>query len=73
MTQPMRRFYVRLAVLLLVIISVSSCAQTRGTRKAAPRYSTEFGGVYHVVEKGQTLWRISRAYKVDLETVQWVN
>ncbi len=73
MTQPERLFYVRLAVLLLVIISVSSCAQTRGARTAAARYSTEFGGVYHVVEKGQTLWRISRAYNVDLETVQWVN
>jgi len=29
--------------------------------------------VYHKVEKGQTLWRISRSYDVDLETLQWVN
>jgi hypothetical protein len=73
MTRPKQRFCVRLGVLLLVIISTSSCAQTRGTRTAATKYSSEFGGVYHVVEKGQTLWRISRAYNVDLETVQWVN
>ncbi len=30
-------------------------------------------GVYHKVEKGQTLWRISRAYGVDLETLAKVN
>ena len=32
-----------------------------------------FGGVYHKVEAGQTLWRIASTYKVDLETLQWVN
>jgi len=32
-----------------------------------------FTGVYHTVREGQTLWRISRTYGVDLETLQWVN
>lgn len=73
MTRPERRFYFRLGVLLFVIVSISSCADRRGVRTPATRYSTEFGGVYHVVEKGQTLWRIARAYNVDLETVQWIN
>ena len=73
MITPNRRFYVRLGVLLFVIINVYSCAQTRGARTASTQYSKDFGGVYHVVEKDQTLWRISRAYSVDLETVQWIN
>lgn len=30
-------------------------------------------GVYHKVEAGQTVWRISRAYAVDIETVARVN
>ncbi len=40
-----------------------------------PRYawSAEFGGAYHVVTRGQTLWRIARAYGVDLELLQWTN
>jgi len=32
-----------------------------------------FSGVYHKVEHGHTLWRISKTYGVDLETLQWVN
>jgi len=30
-------------------------------------------GVYHVVEKGQTLWRISQVYGVDLDEIAAVN
>lgn len=30
-------------------------------------------GVYHKVEPGQTVWRISRAYAVDIETLAQVN
>jgi lipoprotein NlpD len=36
-------------------------------------WSPGFGGVYHTVERGQTLWRIARAYGVDLDRLQWVN
>jgi lipoprotein NlpD len=36
-------------------------------------WSREFGGAYHTVERGQTLWRIARAYGVDLDRLQWVN
>ncbi|MEK6710426.1 MAG: peptidoglycan DD-metalloendopeptidase family protein [Nitrospinota bacterium] len=31
------------------------------------------GGVYHVVEPGQTLWKISRAYGVDVEEIAVLN
>ncbi|MDD4894689.1 MAG: LysM peptidoglycan-binding domain-containing M23 family metallopeptidase [Candidatus Omnitrophica bacterium] len=30
-------------------------------------------GVYHQVEKGQTLWRISKAYNVDLDEIVRIN
>jgi lipoprotein NlpD len=36
-------------------------------------YSAGFGGAYHVVERGQTLWRIAQAYGIDLDRLQWVN
>lgn len=47
-----------LYVIALVIV-LSGCASTRG--------------VYHTVEKGQTLWRISWTYGVDMDYVARVN
>ncbi|MDF1527299.1 MAG: LysM peptidoglycan-binding domain-containing M23 family metallopeptidase [bacterium] len=38
-----------------------------------PGQDQGFTGIYHTVETGQTLWRISKTYGVDLETLQWVN
>jgi LysM repeat protein len=47
----------------------SPAGQVSGTGETGQ----QFTGVYHTVEKGQTLWRIARTYNVDLETLQWVN
>lgn len=33
----------------------------------------KLGGFYHEVEKGQTLWRISKIYDVDIETIATMN
>jgi len=41
-------------VLLFLLLFITACATT-------PRTS----GVYHVVEKGETLWKISQAYNCD--------
>lgn len=30
-------------------------------------------GIYHRIEKGQTLWRVSRIYNVDLEEIARIN
>ena len=64
----------KILALSLTIILLGACAQPTATRRTRP-YSAkgDFGGVYHVVEKGMTLWRIARGYGVDLETLQWVN
>lgn len=69
------KFNIRLWFLIPVIMLTVACAQYGGVRseRGAPRYSADFGGVYHTVEKGQTLWRIAKAYGVELETLQWVN
>lgn len=72
------KFNVRLGILIPVIMLVAACAQSGGVRRDSgapghPGYSADFGGVYHTVEKGQTLWRIAKSYGVELETLQWVN
>jgi LysM repeat protein len=71
----------RVLVIALVVIAASSgCASRQAyypPRTTAPvdqvTPGSGFTGVYHTVEKGQTLWRISKTYGVDLETLQWVN
>ncbi|UCF89529.1 MAG: peptidoglycan DD-metalloendopeptidase family protein, partial [bacterium] len=72
----------RRGIFLLVLIAVltSGCASRQayyppGTMAPVDLEAPEssFTGVYHMVEEGQTLWRISKTYGVDLETVQWVN
>jgi len=35
--------------------------------------STTTGGVYHTVKKGQTLWRISKTYGIDMQTIAEYN
>lgn len=37
------------------------------------RWRGQTSGVYHIVERGQTLWRIARAYGVDLQELAEVN
>lgn len=65
------------AARLLLVVMISAAAGCTYGRQSLPPVQTEapgaYTGVYHAVRKGQTLWRISRAYGVDLETLQWVN
>lgn len=65
---------------LIVVTASSGCASRQLYYPPKPRIpvkqpgqSQGFTGIYHTVETGQTLWRISRTYGVDLETLQWVN
>jgi murein DD-endopeptidase MepM/ murein hydrolase activator NlpD len=71
-----RSFY----LLLIIAALISGCASRQAyypPKKTATVDQTPpvsgFGGVYHTVKKDQTLWRISKTYGVDLETLQWVN
>ncbi len=72
----------RAAVAGACLLALAGCAAGRALspdQALAPyrppryAYSAGFGGAYHVVERGQTLWRISRAYGIDLDKLQWVN
>jgi LysM repeat protein len=60
----------KFAVLASALIFISGCA-------TAPRQISQVGmglpGVYHVVEKGQTLWRISKTYNLDVYELMRVN
>ena len=41
--------------------------------KLPPKPQFAMPGIYHKVEKGQTLWRISKTYGVDLDEVARIN
>ncbi len=51
-------------LIILISLIIASCAS---------RGPTSDRGIYHTVTKGQTLWRISQAYKVSLKKVMKVN
>lgn len=55
-----RRRAVVFSVLLLLLFSVSGCV-------------SQGGGAYHTVKKGETLWRISKHYGVDVKDVAEAN
>lgn len=59
--------YRRFLFLLLILLVISGCA------KRTPITPPVSQGVYHRVEKGQTLWRISKAYNIDIVTLVRAN
>ena len=59
-----------LLILLLISALISGCATTKTT--PAPR-AQKIPGIYHKVEKGQTLWKISKAYNVDIKKIIEIN
>ena len=77
---PITRGCLIFSILIIMAANLSGCASRQAyypPRTTAPvdqvTPGSGFTGVYHTVEKGQTLWRISKTYGVDLETLQWVN
>lgn len=64
--KTIHKIFIQSYVLVLSLL-IASCA-TRG-----PVIPLSGGGVYHTVEPGQTLWRISQAYRVDMKTLMAVN
>lgn len=66
----LHRYYIGFYVSLILLSSATGCL--------GPHYyyyvkKSGEKGVYHKVEKGQTVWRLSRAYGVDLDTIARVN
>ncbi|MDP3732784.1 MAG: LysM peptidoglycan-binding domain-containing M23 family metallopeptidase [Candidatus Omnitrophota bacterium] len=57
--------------LLSCILNFIGCATTPYTAPPKPQFAMP--GMYHHVEKGQTLWRISKLYNVDLDEIVRIN
>lgn len=57
-------------VFILCIINIFGCATSPYMRPALPQGTS---GIYHRVEKGQTLWKICKIYNVDLEEIVRMN
>lgn len=60
-----------ISTLAALTLNILGCASSPYLTPAAP--PTGLPGVYHRVEKGETLWRISKAYDVDLEELARIN
>jgi len=62
--------YCILSIFALWIFNFIGCAPRPYVKPAPP---TGIPGAYHRVEKGQTLWRISKMYNVDLDNLASTN
>ncbi len=59
---------------LLVCGWLSGCATTRNSSVIpTPEAPASIKGVYHKVNKGETLWRISKTYKISIEDIIQAN
>jgi murein DD-endopeptidase MepM/ murein hydrolase activator NlpD len=59
------------ALVTLTVLAIHACAPRRVTiGRPSPSFKK---GVYHVVERHQTLYRICKTYQVDMEKVASVN
>jgi murein DD-endopeptidase MepM/ murein hydrolase activator NlpD len=65
----------RLAFALAMAVALGVCAASCTPLEPRPRSiaAADGSGVYHVVERGQTLWRISKAYGVSLTEIKEAN
>jgi LysM repeat protein len=68
----------KLGAALLILAFLSSCTSSHVSGPAAtsvrnPGSNFAVGSTYHTVAPGETLWRISKMYEVDIETIKKVN
>lgn len=53
-----------------ILLALSGCATIPYT---PPRIPEKITGIYHEVQKGETLWRISRTYDIDMKEIAKLN
>ncbi len=69
---------IKVSLIIACVILTAGCAAKKSIRplpdlKAPPVIKTTLPGFYHTVKKGQTLWRISKIYSVDMERLAEFN
>lgn len=62
-----------LVVLIILTILLSGCASAPMVARTYPLPRAKPTGLYHRVAEGETLWRISKAYNVDIGAVARAN
>ena len=60
-------------VAAIVVLVGTGCTPLPRTRRDSTARPSQGSGVYHTVRKGETLWRISRAYGVALAEITEAN
>ncbi|MDD2679691.1 MAG: peptidoglycan DD-metalloendopeptidase family protein [Candidatus Omnitrophica bacterium] len=63
----------KVLIMILFGLGMAGCASTPYVQPPAIKVPVGMVGTYHRIEKGQTLWKISRIYGVDLEELAQVN
>lgn len=62
--------YCIVAIITLYLLTFSGCATAP---YVTPTITQNIPGTYHRVERGQTLWRISKLYNIDLDEIVNIN
>ena len=58
---------------LLILCLLTGCAFVAPPLTTPPKSSRGVGGVHHTVKRGENLWRIGRAYGVEVEQIAVLN
>ncbi len=58
---------------VLFLCLLTGCALVAPPLPPSPKSSREMGGVRHTVKRGENLWRIGRAYGVEVEQIAVLN
>jgi len=62
--------YCIVAIITLYLLTFIGCATAP---YVTPAITPNIPGIYHQVERGQTLWRISKLYNIDLDEIVDIN
>jgi len=71
--KPYRFFYTFFFTSLFALLIASSACTRLGFRILPPPEKKPAQGIYHTVRKGETLWRICKAYGVSVQDVAELN
>lgn len=70
--------FIKFNIIFLCIFLSAGCTAKKSIctlpkLKTPPKITSKLPGLYHTVKKGETLWRISRIYSVDIKKLSQLN